>query len=147
MVHHGLCKQIVEQPVIGALGGGFVDLEQRFGLGTADRLVLDRGCGQDAGTPGGVVGIQRAGKMNTAPRGGSFAGDHAIPDDGESLCRGLVAGGSWEFEGDRLGKNGSSGRHWLSSHFFFAVPAFPCGSKRVVNGSTPERRAFLASYD
>jgi hypothetical protein len=26
--------------------------------------------------------------------------------------------------------------------FFFFIPAFPCGRKRVVNGSTPQRRLF-----
>ena len=67
MVHDRLGQQIVEAAAIAALCGRVVDLEQRFGFRPADRLMLDRGRGQDARAPGGVVGIQRAGKMNTAP--------------------------------------------------------------------------------
>ena len=66
-MHHRLRQQIVEAPVIAALGGGIVDLKQRFGFGPADRLMLDRGRGQDPRAPGGVMGIQRARKMHPAP--------------------------------------------------------------------------------
>ena len=61
-MHDGLGEQIVETSVVAALGGGIVDLKQRFGFGAADRLMLDRGRGQDARAPGGVIGVQRAGK-------------------------------------------------------------------------------------
>lgn len=61
-MHDGLGEQIVEQPVIAALGGGIVDLKQCFGFGAADRLMLDRGRGENARAPGGVVGVQCAGK-------------------------------------------------------------------------------------
>jgi hypothetical protein len=66
MVHDRLGQQIIETSVVAALSGGIVDLEQRFGFRPADRLMLDRGRGQDARAPGGVVGVQRAGEMNTA---------------------------------------------------------------------------------
>ena len=65
-MHHGLGEQIVEPSVVAAVGGGVVDLEQRLGFGAADRLILDRGGGQDPRAPGGVVGIQRAREMNPA---------------------------------------------------------------------------------
>ena len=65
-MHDRLGQQIVEPPAVAALGGRVVDLKQRFGFGAADRLMLDRGRGQDARAPGGVVGVQRAGKMNAA---------------------------------------------------------------------------------
>src|SRR6201999_1901468 len=92
VMHDGLGEQIVEQSVVAALGGGIVDLEQRFGLGAADRLMLDCTRGENARAPGGVVGIERAGKMNTALGGRSLAGDHAVTDDGEGLRRGFAAG-------------------------------------------------------
>ena len=87
VVHDRLGQQIVETAVVAALGGGVVDLEQRFGFGPADRLMLDRGRGQDARAPGGVIGVQLAGKMNTALGGRAFAGDHAIAHDGRAHGR------------------------------------------------------------
>ena len=92
VMHDRLGEQVVETSVVAALGGGVVDLEQRFGFGAADRLMLDRGRGQDARAPGGVIGIQRAGKMNAALGGRAFAGDDAVADDGERLRGGLAAG-------------------------------------------------------
>ena len=117
-MHDGLGEQIVEQPVIAALGGGIVDLEQRFGLGAADRLMLHCGCGENARAPGGVVGIQRAGEMNTAPGGRSLAGDDAVADDGEGLRCGFPAGNFRGYGGGRFGRN-SRGRHWYSFLFLF----------------------------
>ena len=61
----GLCQQVVETAVISPLGGCVADLEQGFRLGAADRLMLDRRRGQDARAPGGVIGVKRAGKMDT----------------------------------------------------------------------------------
>ena len=118
MMHNGLGEQIVEQAVIRALGGGIVDLEQRFGLGAADRLMLDRSRGENARAPGGVGGIQRAGKMNTALGGRPLAGDHAVADDGEGLRRGFATGNPG-LDGDRFGGHSSRGRHWYSSLFLF----------------------------
>ena len=77
-MHDRLGQQIVETPLVAALGGRIVDLEQRFGFRAADRLMLDRGCGQDTRAPGGVIGVQRAGKMNAAFGGGAFASDHTV---------------------------------------------------------------------
>ena len=91
-MHHRLGQQIVETPIVAAFGGGVVDLKQRLGFGPADRLVLDRGRRQDAGAPGGVIGIQRAGEMDTAPGGGSFAGNHAVAHDGQCKGSGVPAG-------------------------------------------------------
>ena len=95
-----LGEQIVETPVVAALGGGGVDLEQRFGFGPADGLMLDRGRGQDARAPGGVIGIEFAGKMYTALGGGPFAGDHAVAHDRQSMRGGVAAG--WFEEAARL---------------------------------------------
>ena len=89
MMGDRLGQQIVETAVVAALGGGIVDLEQRLGLGAADRLMLDGGCGQDARAPGGVVGIERAGKMHTALGGRAFAGDHAVAHDGQRMGGGV----------------------------------------------------------
>ena len=91
-MRHGLGKQIVEPATIGALGRGLVDLEQRFGFGAADRLVVDGGGGQDASAPGGVIGIERAGKVHPALGGRAFARDHAVAHDGEGMSRGIAAG-------------------------------------------------------
>ena len=87
-----LGQQIVETAIVAALGGGIVDFEQRLGFGAADRLMLDRGRGQDARAPGGVIGIERAGKMDAALGGRAFAGDHAIAHDGERVGCGIAAG-------------------------------------------------------
>ena len=46
--------------------------------------MLDRGRSQDARAPGGVIGIQRAGKMHAALGGRAFAGDHAVAHDGRA---------------------------------------------------------------
>ena len=117
MVHDGLGQQIVENAIVAALGGGIVDLEQRFGFGPADRLMLDRGRGQDARAPGGVIGIQHAGKMHAAPGGRAFAGDHAIADDRQRLGGGIPAGNPGFDGSERFGELSNRGRHWYSSHF------------------------------
>ena len=100
-MHHRLGQQVVETSIVAALGSGIVDLEQRLGLGPADRLMLDRGRRQDARAPGGVIGIQRAGEMNPAPGGGAFAGDHAIAHDGQGKGSGVPAGNVRWFEDGR----------------------------------------------
>ena len=108
MMGDRLGEQIVETAVIAALGRGVVDLEQRLGLGPADGLMLDGGRGQDARAPGGVIGIERAGKMHTALGGRAFAGDHAVAHDGQRMGGGIAAGG---FEGaDRVGEPWTSGQ-------------------------------------
>ncbi len=61
--------------------------------------MFDRCRGQDARAPGGVIGVERAGKMNAALGGRAFAGDHAIAHDGKSLRRGIAAGDIRWFEG------------------------------------------------
>ena len=65
MMGDRLGQQIVETSVVGTLGGGIADFEQRLDLGAAHGLMLDRAYCQEARAPGGVVGIERAGKMNT----------------------------------------------------------------------------------
>ncbi len=70
MMGDRLGQQVVETAIIGPLGGRVADLEQGFGLGPADRLILDRGRGQDARAPGGVISVKLAGKMDTALGGG-----------------------------------------------------------------------------
>src|SRR4051812_40283555 len=115
-MHDRFGKKVVELTVIRAFGSGFVDFEQRFGFGAADRLMLDRSRRQDAGAPGGVMGIQSARNMNPSLGGGTFAGDHAVADDGKGLCRGVVAGYRG-LDRDRVGGNGSGGGHWYSSVF------------------------------
>ena len=87
-----LGQEIVEPAIVAALGRGVVDFEQRLGFGAADRLMLDGGRGQDARAPGGVIGIERAGKMDAAFGGRAFAGDHAVAHDGERMGCGLAAG-------------------------------------------------------
>jgi hypothetical protein len=59
-MHDRLGQQIVETSLVAAFRGRIVDREQRFGFRAADRLMLDRGCGQDARAPGGVISVQRA---------------------------------------------------------------------------------------
>ena len=104
MVDHRLGHEIVETTLVAALGGRVVDLEQRFRLSPADRLMVDGGRGQDARAPGGVQGIQRAGKMHATLRGRAFARDHAITHDAESLSGAVTAGNRGRFErADRLG--------------------------------------------
>ena len=113
MVHHGLGQQVVETAVVAALGSGIVDLEQGFGFGAADRLMLDGGRGQDACAPGGIVGIQFAGKMNTALGGGAFTGDDAIAHNSQGLRSGIAAGNLRRFQGgNRFGKFNKRGGHW-----------------------------------
>ena len=72
-------QEIVETAVVAALGGSVADFKQRLRFGAAHRLMLDGGRGQDAGAPGGVIGIERAGKMDAA-WWWAFAGD-AVADD------------------------------------------------------------------
>ena len=64
--------------IVAALGSGFVDLEQGFGLGAADRLIGDRRIHQDAGAPVGVGGIEGTREMHPACCGRPLAGDDAI---------------------------------------------------------------------
>jgi hypothetical protein len=128
MVHDGLGQQIVEHPVVAALGGGIVDLEQRLGFGAADRLMLDRGRGQDTRAPGGVIGIQRAGEMNAALGGGALAGDHAIAHDGQRKRCAIAAGDVGRLKGaETVGKYSGRGRHWYTSHFLVLVEQFHAG--------------------
>ncbi|MGY3358209.1 hypothetical protein ACVWZK_004872 [Bradyrhizobium sp. GM0.4] len=96
IMSYRLGEQVVEPAAIGALGGGFVDLEQHFGLSAADRLVVDGRGGEDAGAPGGVIGIERAGEVHPSLGGRAFARDHAVAHDGQCMGRGIAAG--W-FEG------------------------------------------------
>ena len=125
MMGDRLGQQVVETAVVAALGGGVVDLEQRFGFGAADRLMLDGGRGQDARAPGGVIGIERAGKMDAALGGRAFAGDHAIAHDGQRMGGGIAAG---RFEGaDRVGSLGTRGRHSYTSQFLLLVQHFHAG--------------------
>ena len=88
-----LGQEIVETAIVAALGGSVADFKQRLGFGAADRLMLDGGRGQDARAPGGVIGIERAGKMDAAFGGRAFAGDDAIAHDGQGVGGGVAAGG------------------------------------------------------
>jgi hypothetical protein len=113
MMNDGLGQQIVKSTVVGALGSGVVDLEQGFGFGPAHRLMLDRGRSQDTRAPGGVGGIQFAGKMNPALGGRTLAGDDAIAHDGKGLGCGIPAGNLRGFQStDRFGEFNKRGRHW-----------------------------------
>jgi hypothetical protein len=116
MMHDCLGQQIVEPSIVAALSGGVVDLEQRFGFGTADRLMLDRSRGQDAGAPGGVIGVQRAGKMNATLGGRTFAGNHAIAHDREGKCCGVAAG--WFESANTFGGHCGRGSHCILFCFF-----------------------------
>src|SRR5450631_3370739 len=141
-VRDGPGQQIVETSVIAALCGGVVDLKQRLGLRAADRLVLDRGRGQDAGAPSGVIGVQFAGEMNATFGGRAFAGNHAIAHDSEGKCCGIAAGDLGWFEGgDTFGRHSGGGRHWYSL-LFFQTPAIHAGRERVVNDSKLASRLF-----
>jgi hypothetical protein len=53
--------------------------------------MLDRRRGQNARAPGGVIGVQRAGKMDTTLGGRAFAGDHAVTHDCERMSGGVAA--------------------------------------------------------
>ncbi len=123
-MHNGLGQQIVENAVVAALGSGVVDLEHGFGFSTADRLMLDRGRGQDARAPGGVICVQHAGKMHAAPGSGTFARDHTVAHDGEGKCCGIAAGNLPGLERvGRFGQGSERGRHWyvlLLSFLFWA---------------------------
>jgi hypothetical protein len=97
--------------------------------------MLDRARGQDACAPGGVIGIERAGKVNAAPGGGALAGDHAITDDRERMRGGLAAG--WlgdvgRFSG-RFSGFGNRGRHSLhfSISFFRSSISIPGMNERL----------------
>ena len=127
-MHDRLGQQILETPLVAAPGGRIVDLEQRFGFRAADRLMLDRGRGQDARTPRGVIGVQRAGKMNAAFGGGAFAGDHAVAHNRQGKGCGFAAGNLRWFEGaDCLGDLKRRGRHWYSFQFLVLVQHFHAG--------------------
>src|SRR5205814_655717 len=66
----------------------------------------------DGRAPGGVQGIQRAGKMHATLRGRAFARDHAITHDAESLSGAVTAGNRGRFErADRLGYLRQRGSH------------------------------------
>ena len=116
-MHDGFGQQIVKTAVVAPLGGGVVDLEQRFRFGPAHRLMLDRARGQDARAPGGVVGIERTGKMDTALGGRAFAGDHAVAHDGERMRCGVAAG--WFEDAVGFGGLGRRGRHLTLLSFLF----------------------------
>jgi len=74
-------EQIVELSIVTALRGGRIDLEQRFGFGTAHGLIGHSHRGQDTRAPRDVLSIERTGKMNAAPRCGAFASDHTVAHD------------------------------------------------------------------
>ena len=112
MMHHGLGQEVIETSIVAALGGGIVDLKQRLGFGPADRLMLDRGRGQDTRAPGSIGGIQRAGKVNTAPCGGPLTGDHAVAHHCQRLRGGIPAGNLRGLDGaDQFGDVSGRGRH------------------------------------
>src|SRR5690348_3548919 len=102
-------QQVVETSVVAALGGRVVDLEQRFRLGSAVRLMLDRACGQDLCAPGGIVGVQRAGEVHPTPGRRTLAGDYAVAHDGQRLSRGVAAG--WFKDVDRVDAPWLKGSH------------------------------------
>jgi len=82
-MHDCFGEEIVELSIVTALRGGSIDLEQRFGFGTAHGLIGHSRRGQDTRAPGGVSSIERTGKMNAAPRCGTFASDHTVAHDAE----------------------------------------------------------------
>jgi hypothetical protein len=71
-MHDGPGEQIVELSIVTALLGGGINLEQRFGFGTAHGFIGHSRRGQDTRAPGGVSSIERTGKMNAAPRCGDL---------------------------------------------------------------------------
>ena len=108
----GFREQFFETAIIAALGGGSADLEQRFHLGAAHRQMIDVSCGQDARAPGGIISIERAGKMDTALGGWPLTGNDTVAHHGKGLCCGLVAGDIGRVEGaDRFGKGSKRGGH------------------------------------
>jgi hypothetical protein len=87
--------------------------------------VRNGGGGQDARAPGGVVGIERAGKVDAALGGGAFAGDHAIAYDGQGMGGSLAAG---RLQGDHdIGRLDTRGRHSETSQFLISVQHFHAG--------------------
>ena len=117
MMGDRLGQQVVETAIVGALGRSVADFEQCLGFSAAHGLMLDGGRGQDARAPGGVIGIERAGKVNAAPSCGALAGDHAVAHDRERMGCGLAAGRLRDVRrfGGRFSSLGSRGRHSL--HF------------------------------
>jgi hypothetical protein len=76
--------------------------------------MLDGGRGQDACAPGGVIGIERTGKVDATFGRGAFAGDHTVADNGEGAGRGLAAG--W-LEDAGFSGLGTRGGHNCTSQF------------------------------
>jgi len=124
MMGDRLGQQIVEAPVIGTLGGGIVNFEQRLDFGAADRLMLDGRGGQDARAPGGVIGIERAGEVDTAFGGRAFAGDHAIADNCQRVGGSVAAG---RFKCAIRGGLGTRSRHNGASQFLVPGQHFTAG--------------------
>ncbi len=133
-----LRQQIVETSAVAALGGGVVDRKQRLGFGAADRLMLDGACGEDARAPGGVIGIERAGKMHTAFGRGALAGQHAVAHDGQRMGSRVAAGGFGNTKRfNALFNTLGLGRHSHSHTSQFSFLFWSRASKRVVNDSKP----------
>jgi hypothetical protein len=90
--------------------------------------MLDRGRGQDARAPGGVIGIERTGEMDAALGGGTFASNDTIADDGQSVSCGIAAG---RLRHAIPGGLGTRGRHSMTSQFLLFFVSF---STPDVNG-------------
>jgi len=91
-MHHGHGQQLIETPVVAALGCRAIDFEQGIDFRPADRLVL-HGCRcEDTRAPRHVFGIERAGKMRRAFGGRALTGDDAVAHDCECNCGGSPVG-------------------------------------------------------
>src|ERR1700692_2651429 len=111
-MHDGLGEQVVELSIVTAFRGGGIDFEQRFGFGPAHGLIGHSHRGQDTRAPGGVLSIERTGKMNTAPRCGTFASDHAVAHDAQRIyCHVLVTTFRCPNGPDQFVRYSDKGRH------------------------------------
>src|SRR5258708_38538965 len=134
----GLGEQIVELSIVTALRGGCIYLEQRFGCGTAHGLIGHSHRSQDTRARGGVLSIERTGKMNAAPRCGAFDSDHTVAHDAQGIyCDVLVTTFRHLNGADQFVRYSDKGRHCAVPFIFFQIPALPCGRKRVVNVTAP----------
>jgi hypothetical protein len=127
-MHDGLGEQIVESSIVTALCGGGIDLEQRFGFGTAHWLIGHNHRRQDMRTPGGVLSIDRTGKMNAAPHRRARCPGHILRGPGHQFLTSRRR---------RSVRQIFRQRHTLIVLFFFQTPPFSCGHKRVVNVTSP----------
>ena len=103
--------------VVGSLGGGLIDLEQRLRLFAADGGCLGAPVRMRAHQDG-ISAHRAAGEMNAARGGRAFPGDDAVADDGERRRTSVPTGdGEDSIGGDQGGQDARSDEHcgqWFS---------------------------------